>query len=86
MMWFRFVCAWARIQYARLMGYEILAPARTVNQRYGECSACPHNKEGICGICKCLIAAKVSLAPESCPRGWWPAVWIAKQYKKTSDK
>lgn len=79
MIFFRFFWAWARVQYFKLMGYQILAPPKIVAHRQAECDVCAHNQEGVCGQCKCLILAKTMLAAESCPRKYWNAVYLPRK-------
>lgn len=47
-------------------------------RRREACAACPHAILGgtICGICKCVIKAKTSLAAEACPDD--PPRWTAE--------
>lgn len=44
----------------------VSAPVAT-DRRYRCENGCPHYKHGLCGICKCAVAAKVWLRTESCP-------------------
>ena len=81
MMFFHFVWSWLKYRWWKIAGWETLVPKRTLKHRMGECDLCPHNQEGVCGICKCLIVSKIMLASESCPRGYWPSAYI----KKTDD-
>ena len=78
MMWWHFFTSWLKNKYWQFQGYEVLAPKRIMMHRMAECDACPHNQEGTCGICKCLIMSKVMLSSESCPRKFWPSVRVRK--------
>lgn len=79
MIFIRFFMAWWRVQYFKLMGYQILAPKKIQEHRAGECALCPHNQDGVCGVCKCLILSKTMLAAEKCPRGYWGAVYLPRK-------
>lgn len=80
-----FHAIWSGIKYYwwKWVGWETLVPPKTMGHRHGECDVCPHNQDGTCGICKCLIMSKTILASESCPRGFWPAVRIKKVVTKS---
>jgi len=79
MIFLHFIWSWVKMKWWALNGYEILAPRRIMEHRAAECDCCPHNIEGTCGICQCLIMSKVMLASESCPRRFWPSVRVKKQ-------
>lgn len=78
MMFLHFIWTWVKTEYCRFMGFQVLVPTKIMEHRFAECQACEHNQDGTCEICHCLIHAKVMLAPESCPRKFWPAVWVKK--------
>jgi hypothetical protein len=44
-----------------------LAPAETRVERRRLCAGCEHRKGPRCGVCNCLIVAKVRGAASSCP-------------------
>lgn len=69
----------ARVQWARLCGYEVIAPGGVQAYRTTRCDRCLYNDEGICVQCDCLIEAKTILATEHCPVGKWSAVWIKRK-------
>ena len=72
------IWAWLKYQYWRAMGWRLTVPRKIADQRFSEgCQLCPHNEDGICLKCGCLIQAKVSLASESCPRKFWGSVKIS---------
>jgi len=64
----------ARVAWYRLRGYEIMADDETVENRRDTCNHCPYLDGDQCGVCGCLIFAKVLLNPERCPKHYWPRV------------
>lgn len=78
MRFLHFAWAWVRSEWWRFRGYDIFAPVKTMEHRFGECQVCEHNREGECELCHCLIQAKIMMAPEHCPRGFWPSVKVKK--------
>lgn len=74
----RFIKAWLKVRWARWRGYETILPARMQDHRMEICEGCPHFDDGLCTVCKCLTYAKVMLATESCPKGFWKSVWLKK--------
>lgn len=58
---------------AQAMGIPIdQAPRKLQAARLRVCTPCDQNAGGICADCKCVIAAKVRVASEDCPRKLWP--------------
>ena len=43
----------------------------TINKRKAECLSCEHYDFGVCNLCGCFLAAKVSLKSERCPKEKW---------------
>jgi hypothetical protein len=80
MIFWNFFKAWARVQWFRLRGWEILAPANVAKFRYEQgCLKCPFFDGAQCEVCHCLAEAKVMLSPESCPVGTWGPRWVKKR-------
>lgn len=74
-----FVKAWGRIQWARLWGYEILAPSNVALFRFKTgCQKCPFFDGVKCDLCGCLAEAKVMISVERCPIGTWGARWVKR--------
>jgi hypothetical protein len=74
-----FFKAWARVQWARLQGYEILAPANVAQWRFSSgCQQCPFFDGAKCDVCGCLAQAKVMISVERCPVGTWGPRWVKK--------
>lgn len=46
---------------------EALAEERYTNH----CHSCEDRKEGKCGVCGCLLGAKIRSLTASCPKGKW---------------
>lgn len=81
MRFMHFAWSWLRHWYWKRRGWKALVPAKVAEERFREClGGCPHFQDGECLLCGCLAQAKVLLASEKCPRGWWMAVKI------TTDK
>lgn len=57
-----------------------LAPSAVIAGRREVCRTCDKNNLGLCGVCKCWIAAKSSQQQEDCPLGKWKT--IANQPEK----
>jgi hypothetical protein len=74
----RFVIAFLRVQWARFRGYEVLAEFDEVGVRWLHCSNCTEFNGAQCGACGCLVEAKTIIAVESCPLGYWKAIWRKK--------
>jgi hypothetical protein len=78
---FRFIFAMLRTGYARLRGYRVLTTSREESARWGVCLRCPHRIPGPellgdqCGVCRCLLDAKVLLTMEECPKRFWKRIW-----------
>ena len=72
----RFIKSMARHQWAKLCGYEVIAPGGIQAFRNQKCGVCPFNREGQCEKCDCLILAKTMMALERCPIRLWNPVWI----------
>jgi hypothetical protein len=70
-----------RVAYARFRGYHTLVNISEERHRRHQCSMCPHRLPGPeilgdqCGLCTCLLDAKVLLTMEKCPDGRWKRVW-----------
>lgn len=77
---FRLIAAVARASYAKLFGYQVMAPVDIWDGRLDECMNCDQldvsNQQ--CQICTCNIDAKASLALEQCPLKKWKRVWLKK--------
>jgi len=76
---FRFVGSFFRSQWWRIRGYEILATTETQEERFSTCMVCPHQKEGACSVCGCLLYAKIMLNPEECPKKYWRRKKVARK-------
>jgi hypothetical protein len=75
----KFIRSMLRHQWAKWVGYEIIAPAASQASRNRKCEICPYNEEGQCHRCQCLIVAKTMMALEECPIGLWHRVWIRRK-------
>lgn len=77
---FRFLAAIARTGFAKLFGYQVMAPIDIWDARLDQCMDCEELVEETqqCAICTCFVDAKVSLALEQCPKKKWKRVWIKK--------
>ena len=76
----KFLWSMARHQWAKLRGFEVIAPYGIQAWRTRKCSFCPYNEEGQCHRCQCLILAKTMMALERCPIRLWNRVWIKRKY------
>lgn len=74
-MFLRFIWSFLKFNWAKIRGYDPIAPTAEVMMREGRCSRCCHYDDGQCRICKCLILSKTLLATEACPVGRWDALW-----------
>lgn len=77
---FLFLAALARTGFAKLFGYQVLAPWDVRLVRLDECMECEELVEETqqCAVCTCFVDAKVSLALEQCPKKKWKRIWIKK--------
>lgn len=75
-----FVKAFLRVQWAKLRGFEILVPPETGGQRWLICQHCPFFDGVQCEVCCCMAEAKVMIAPERCPKGYWGPVKAKKEH------
>lgn len=75
----KFVRSMARHQWAKWMGYEVLASPGVQKWRDRKCDVCPFNEEGQCMKCKCLVLSKIVMALERCPIGQWSPVWYRRR-------
>lgn len=51
---------------------RIVTDRPTAKERLSHCMACPKlNKMGICGMCGCIMPAKVWLKNATCPESKW---------------
>jgi hypothetical protein len=73
-----FLSAYVRAEWWRLRGRSVLAGPITQGQRFLFCQTCPYHQDGLCTTCGCLVAAKISLNSEKCPRNYWPRVKLKK--------
>ena len=82
---FRFLWALARGAYARLAGYEIMAPYEIADARLLRCEMCLHldPESRQCKICTCYIDGKTAIAIEGCPKRYWLSVWRKKARTST---
>jgi hypothetical protein len=76
-----FAWSWLRYKYWKLRGWKLTVPQKIADQRFSECEACEHFQDGECQLCGCLAQAKVILASEKCPRGFWMTVKIPDDKK-----
>jgi len=76
-----FLLAMVRTCYVRLWGYRILVNEEEEKFRWRRCNICPHRIKGPeiigdqCGICSCLLDAKLLLTMEQCPDNRWKRIW-----------
>lgn len=85
---FRLVAALARAISYLCMGRPVLAPMAVLTERETICDECPENTREPtpqCRACTCFIEAKVLLASESCPRGYWKRLTFSRKLRKTGD-
>lgn len=61
-------------------GRQVIAPVEVREHRLAICRFCPHFKDDQCGICLCLIDAKVMLSGEQCPDN--PPRWKRLHFSK----
>jgi hypothetical protein len=73
-----FVKSFLRVQRARMRGYEVLVDPMTGGVRWLTCQHCPFFDGAQCEVCCCMAEAKTMIAVESCPKGYWKAVWRKK--------
>jgi hypothetical protein len=76
---FRFAWEFLKIQWAKLLGYEMIAPSGVIEHRWGTCKRCSDFDGTQCLRCSCLVEAKVMLATSKCPKGLWPSIWLRKR-------
>lgn len=48
-----------------------VASSETQQARRAKCHACENYRHFMCALCRCVVAAKVKEATESCPAGKW---------------
>lgn len=77
-LFWNFVKAFVRAQWAKFWGYEILACPYVVDERFAQCIKCPFFDGAQCLKCGCLAEAKVMILVEKCPDNRWPAFWRKK--------
>jgi len=75
MLFFSFFLAWVRVRYAKLRGFRVLATPTEQAIRLGTCQGCKWLDDSECRVCGCLVFAKVMIAPERCPKKFWPRIW-----------
>lgn len=46
-------------------------PRHQRQARQSTCKGCPDRRGAVCGLCGCVLAAKVRLKGETCPVGKW---------------
>ncbi len=74
-----FFRAWARVQWARIAGYEILAPPQVSEWRWKRgCEPCPFFDGAQCQLCHCMAQAKVIISVERCPINKWGPRWVKR--------
>jgi len=44
------------------------------NERLEICNSCDENKNGICGVCHCILVAKTKSEDSSCPLHKWDTI------------
>lgn len=81
MRFLHFAEAWLRSRWWKFRGYRVTVSSHIANRRFSECEVCPHFEDGECRVCGCLALAKVLMASEACPRGFWPSVKIPADKK-----
>jgi hypothetical protein len=75
----RFLATIGRTFWARLAGYRVLLTPEEQDNRLVACEVCEELTESRqCRVCTCFVDAKTALAPERCPLGRWPAIWVKK--------
>lgn len=79
MIFLNFFMAWARTQWAKTRGYQVLAPIKDQLGREISCRCCEFYKDGECQQCGCLIMSKTMLTMEKCPVGRWGRLWLKKK-------
>lgn len=78
MIFWNFVKAWVRYQWAAANGYKLIATSAVMERRSKLCETCDFYNDGVCDRCGCLILSKTLLNTEKCPVGRWGALWIKK--------
>jgi hypothetical protein len=64
---FRFFAAMGRALWCWVRGERIIVPPDVAEMREDRCyGGCPHRVDDQCGICTCVIVAKVWFADEQC--------------------
>lgn len=53
---------------------KMLASPELKLARRGICAVCPHNVNGQCQLCECLIVSKSLFLFERCPDNRWPNI------------
>mgnify|MGYP003347718041 CR=1 FL=1 len=61
----------ALVGAVKLIRSVSLPETDVAQQRLQICSSCEHRAGMRCGICKCVLAAKVKYDAEHCPVGRW---------------
>ena len=76
----RFAAAVARSLHRFFAGLSVVAPEEVREQRASICRFCPHNEDGQCMRCLCIIDMKVMLSGEQCPDD--PPRWLRLAFSK----
>lgn len=77
---FWLVAELARVLYARIRGYALLATAEVEESRLEKCFSCEFLDEESeqCKICTCFVRAKAMVAVARCPKKKWGPVYLTK--------
>lgn len=61
----------SKVVRAMVNGERVWSEAHMKYKRLQICKSCRYYKNGWCDSCGCNLAAKTTLATESCPEGKW---------------
>jgi hypothetical protein len=79
-----FFAAWARVQWFKFRGYDVLVSVEINQARSEVCHGCRWNRNEECVLCGCLIMSKTLLASEECPKKLWKRLRIKKSDSSSS--
>lgn len=80
---FRAAGAAFRTLWIKIRGYRTLCTPREEAKRFSKCKICPFLLENQqCGVCGCLIPAKIMLTAEKCPKKKWGAIFSRQKGQK----
>jgi hypothetical protein len=60
----------------------VLASSEIQDRRSKLCKSCENYKMGVCTLCGCIVALKISLVAVQCPLEKWG---VPEEYKKAAD-